>query len=61
MRGCGPGLKEAAGCSGMFQSRACVLVVNRSEKKRTTPAREWCMAKAEFAILFGERFTRALA
>jgi putative transposase len=25
------------------------------------PAREWCMAKAQFAILFGERFTRAMA
>jgi putative transposase len=25
------------------------------------PAREWCMAKAQFAVLFGERFTRAMA
>jgi putative transposase len=25
------------------------------------PPREWCMAKAQFAILFGERFTRAMA
>jgi len=25
------------------------------------PAREWCMARAQFAILFGERFTRASA
>jgi hypothetical protein len=24
-------------------------------------AREWCMAKAQFAVLFGERFTRAAA
>ena len=62
MRGCGPGLKEAAGCSGMFQSRVLLfLVLNRSEKEWTMPAREWCMAKAQFAILFGERFTRALA
>ena len=37
------------------------LVLNRSEKEWTMPAREWCMAKAQFAILFGERFTRALA
>jgi putative transposase len=25
------------------------------------PPREWSMAKAQFAILFGERFTRAMA
>jgi putative transposase len=25
------------------------------------PAREWSIAKAQFAILFGERFTRAMA
>ena len=37
------------------------LVLNRSEKEWTMPAREWCMAKAQFAILFGERFTRAMA
>src|SRR5215203_418375 len=37
------------------------LVLHRSEKEWTMPAREWCMAKAQFAILFGERFTRAMA
>jgi putative transposase len=37
------------------------LVLNRSEKEWIMPAREWCMAKAQFAILFGERFTKALA
>jgi len=25
------------------------------------PPREWAMAKAQFAVLFGERFTRAMA
>jgi putative transposase len=25
------------------------------------PPREWSMAKAQFAVLFGERFTRAMA
>jgi putative transposase len=25
------------------------------------PAREWSLAKAQFAILFGERFTKAMA
>src|SRR5919206_561391 len=37
------------------------LVLNRSEKEWTMPAREWTMAKAQFAILFGERFTKAMA
>lgn len=37
------------------------LVLNRSEKEWIMPPREWGMAKAQFAILFGERFTRALA
>ena len=36
------------------------LVLNRSEKE-WKPAREWSLAKAQFAILFGERFTRAMA
>jgi transposase-like protein len=37
------------------------LVLNRSEKAWIMPPREWCMAKAQFAVLFGERFTRAMA
>ena len=37
------------------------LVLNRTEKEWTMPPREWAMAKAQFAILFGERFTRAMA
>ncbi len=37
------------------------LVLNRAEKEWTMPPREWCMAKAQFAVLFGERFTRAMA
>ena len=37
------------------------LVLHRAEKAWTMPAREWLMAKAQFAVLFGERFTRALA
>ena len=36
------------------------LVLNRAEKEWTMPAREWGMAKAQFAVLFGERFTRAM-
>ena len=37
------------------------LVLNREEKVWKMPAREWCMARAQFAIIFGERFTRATA
>ena len=35
------------------------LVLNQAEKEWTLPAREWCLAKAQFAVLFGERFTKA--
>jgi putative transposase len=37
------------------------LVLNRTEKEWTMPPRQWSIAKAHFAILFGERFTRAMA
>ena len=30
-------------------------------KEWTMPPREWCMAKAQFAVLFGERFSKAAA
>ena len=37
------------------------LVLNRSEKQWIMPPREWSMAKAQFAVLFGQRFTLAMA
>ena len=37
------------------------LVLNRAEKEWTMPPRAWSMAKAQFAIRFGERFIRAMA
>ena len=37
------------------------LVLNRTEKEWTMPAREWSMAKAQFAVLFGDRFNKARA
>ncbi len=37
------------------------LVLNRLEKEWKMGPREWTMAKAQFALLFGERFTRAMA
>jgi putative transposase len=50
------------------------LILHRSEKEwseeaqpirgigeNRTPPREWTMAKAQFAVIFGERFIKALA
>ena len=37
------------------------LILNRSEKEWEMPPREWTMAKAQFAVMFGERFTKAMA
>jgi len=37
------------------------LILNRSEKEWKMPPREWSMAKAQFAVLSGERFIRAMA
>jgi putative transposase len=37
------------------------LVLNRTERELRMPPREWAMAKAQFAVLFGQRFTKALA
>lgn len=37
------------------------LALMREEKEWKMPPREWAKAKAQFAILFGERFTRAMA
>ena len=45
--------------SGTGEARNGIL--NRSEKEWRMPPREWVMAKAQFAVLFGERFTRAMA
>ena len=59
-------LRRAVRARGHFPNdeaalKLLFLVLNRSEKEWTMPAREWCMAKAQFALLFGERFTRAMA
>ena len=37
------------------------LVLNRTEREWRMPPREWAMAKAQFAVLFSERFTKAMA
>ncbi len=59
-------LRRAVRARGHFPNddaalKLLFLVLNRSEKEWTMPAREWCMAKAQFAVLSGERFTRAMA
>jgi putative transposase len=59
-------LRRAVRARGHFPTdeaalKLLFLVLNRAEKEWTMPAREWTIAKAQFAILFGERFTRAMA
>lgn len=58
-------LRRAVRARGHFPTdeaamKLLFLVLNRSEKEWIMPPREWGMAKAQFAILFGERFTKAL-
>jgi putative transposase len=59
-------LRRAVRARGHFPTdeaatKLLFLVLNRSEKEWIMPPREWCMAKAQSAVLFGERFTRAMA
>jgi putative transposase len=59
-------LRRAVRARGHFPTdeaalKLLFLVLNRAEKAWSMPAREWTMAKAQFATLFGERFTRAMA
>lgn len=59
-------LRRAVRARGHFPTddaalKLLFLVLNRSEKAWKMPPREWAMAKAQFAVLFGERFTRAMA
>ena len=42
-------------------SKLLYLVLHRSEKECVIPPRDWTMAKAQFAVLFGDRFVWALA
>lgn len=59
-------LRRAVRARGHFPNddaatKLLFLVLNRAEKEWTMPRREWAMAKAQFAVIFGERFTRAMA
>ena len=58
-------LRRAVRARGHFPSdeaatKLLFLVLNRSEKEWIMPPREWSMAKSQFAVLFGERFTAAM-
>src|SRR5918995_2092089 len=58
-------LRRAVRARGHFPTdeaalKLLFLVLNRAEKEWRMPPREWAMAKAQFAVLFGERFTRAM-
>ena len=59
-------LRRAVRARGRFPTdeaalKLLYLVLNRSEKAWKIGLREWVMAKAQFAVIFGERFTRAMA
>jgi len=59
-------LRRAVRARGHFPSddaatKLLFLVLNRSEKRWIMPPREWSMAKSQFAVLFGARFTMAMA
>ena len=59
-------LRRAVRARGHFPTdeaamKLLFLVLNRTEKEWKMPPREWAMAKAQFAVLFGERFTKAMA
>lgn len=58
-------LRRAVRAKGHFPNddaaaKLLYLILNRSEKEWKMPPREWGMAKTQFAILFGERFIRAM-
>jgi putative transposase len=59
-------LRRAVRTRGHFPSdeaasKLLYLILHRSEKEWVMPAREWSMAKTQFAVLFGDRFVRAMA
>jgi len=59
-------LRRAVRARGHFPNdeataKLLFLVLNRTEKEWRMPPREWAMAKAQFAVIFGERFMRAMA
>jgi putative transposase len=59
-------LRRAVRARGHFPTdeaalKLLFLVLNRAEREWRMPPGAWAMARAQFAVLFGERFTNALA
>ena len=59
-------LRRAVRARGHFPTdeaalKLLFLVLNRAEKEWRMPPGEWAMARAQFAVLFGERFSQAMA
>lgn len=60
-------LKRAVRARGHFPSdeaatKLLYLILNHSEREWKMPPREWSMAvKAQFAVIFGERFIKSMA
>src|SRR4051794_677966 len=59
-------LRRAVRARGHFPTdeaalKLLFLVLNRAEKEWRMPPDAWAMARAQFAVLFGERFTNVLA
>ncbi len=59
-------LRRAVRARGHFPTdeaaqKLLFVVLRRIEKEWTIPLRKWSMAKAQFAVLFGEPFTKAMA
>jgi putative transposase len=59
-------LRRAVRARGHFPNddaatKLLFLILNRSEKEWKIPSSEWAMAKAQFAVIFGERFIKAMA
>jgi len=58
-------LRRAVRARGHFPNdeaalKLLFLVLNRAEKEWKMPAREWMAAKAQMAVMFGDRFTKAM-
>src|SRR5271165_2378826 len=59
-------LRRAVRARGHFPNdeaalKLLFLVLNRSEKEWKMPPREWAAAKAQMAVIFAERFSKAMA
>ena len=65
MLGCGA-VRCAVRARGHFPTDEAAMkllyfVLNRTEKEWKMRRREWVMARAQFAVIFGERFTWAMS